>query len=137
MNPPEACDCVNRITLWATLYKAGLPTQEIQNIGQGRRITKLQRNDAGTYGGPIRSKVGASQGYALSALLFKIYLEDMIQDHQSLNGQMQLPKRYSAQPKEEIRTNQLLAYIARKANPETEAQLEETKQEQQFRNSTR
>ena len=44
----------------------------------------------------------------------------MMQDRQSLNDQMQLPKRYGTQPKEEVRTNQPLAYIARITKPETE-----------------
>jgi len=44
-----------------------------------------------------------------------------MQARQSLNDQMQPPKRYSAQPKEEIHTNQLLTYIARKTKPETTA----------------
>jgi len=77
--------------------------------------------DAGTYGGPIHNNVGVSQESALSALLFIIYLGDMTQDRQSLRDQMQLPKRYIAQPEEEIRTNQLLTYIERKTKPETTA----------------
>ena len=109
----KAFDCVNRSTLWATLYKAGLPTQVIKNIRQGHQGTKLQCKDTGTYGKPIQNNVGVFKGSALSALLFIIYLDDMMQGRQSLNDQMQLPKRYSTQPKEEVHTQQLLTHIAR------------------------
>ena len=110
----KAFGCANRGTLWAALCKEGLPTQAIQNIRQGHQDAKLQRKGAVTYGEPIRNNVGVSQESAISALLFVIYLDDAMQDRRSLNGQMQLPKRYSAQPKGEVRTNHRLTYIARK-----------------------
>ena len=120
MDISKAPDCVNRSTLWVALYKAGIPTQAMQNIRQGHQSTKLQRKDAGTYGEPIRNNVGVFQLPALSALLFIIYLDDVVQDLQSLNDLMQLPKRQSNQPEEEVRAKQLLTRIARITKPETE-----------------
>ena len=105
MNLSKAFDCVNRTTLWTTLYKAGLPMQAIQNTQQGHQGAKLQRNDSGTYGAPEQNNVGVFQGSALSSILFIIYLGDMMQDHQSLNGQMKLPKRYSIHTREEMHTH--------------------------------
>ena len=49
-----------------------------------------------------------------------------MQDRQSLNDHMQLPKRYSAHPKEEVRTKHLLTHIARTKKPETETTNAET-----------
>ena len=91
--------------------------QAIQNTHRGHPGAKLQRKDAGSYGIPVRNNVGVSQGSALIALLSIIYLDDVMQDRQSLNDQMQLPKRYSTQQKEETHTHQLLAHIAGKYTP--------------------
>ena len=74
--------------------------------------------------GPVNNIVGVFRGSALSATLFVIYLDDMTQDHQSLNDSMHLPRRYCIQPREEIHTQQLIQYIARTTKPETTTQPE-------------
>ena len=39
MDPPKALGTVNRTMLWATLYKKGLPINQILHIRRGRRNT--------------------------------------------------------------------------------------------------
>ena len=108
----KAFDCVNHIVLRTTLCKAGLPLRTIQTVQKGHQRTTLKCKDDGVYGPPGKNNVGVRQGSAISEPRFIIYLDDMVPDQQSLNGQMQLPKRYSTQHKEEISTNQFQTYIA-------------------------
>ena len=49
----------------------------------------------------------------MGALLFVIYLDVVMQDHQCMNDQMRLHKRYITQPREEVHTYQLLQHIER------------------------
>ena len=136
MGLSKAFDYVNRNTLRATLFKAGLPIRTIKNIQQGSQGAKLHCKDNGTYGEPVINNVGVFQGSALSALLFIIYLDDITQDHQILNDRMHRPRRYFLQPKEAARAKQLIQYIARTTKPETATQLENRKRKQQLQNST-
>ena len=129
MDLSNAFDCVNRSTLWTTLYETGLPISTIQNIQQGRQGATLRCKDDGAYGAQINNSVGVFQGSALSALLFVIYLGDMTQGRQSLNDMMQLPKRYSTMAKEEVHTNQLITHIAGTTMPGDDVQKQSTSAE--------
>ena len=57
MGYSEAVDCINRKTLWGTLYKEGLPITAIKNIAQGRQGAKLRRQEAGASGELGRNNV--------------------------------------------------------------------------------
>ena len=122
MGLSKAFDCVNRSTLWAALYKTGLPIHTIQNIQEGHDGATLRCKDDGKYGAQINNNVLVFQGSSISAILFIIYLDDMTQDRQSLNGMMQLPRRYCTQPQEEVHANPLLTYIAGTTRPENDVQ---------------
>ena len=93
------------------LYKKGLPIPIIQHIKQGRQNTKLRRKDNGTYGPPTANNVWVYQGYALSALLFVIYLDDVMQDCQPLNGEAKLPQRKTIQTATRTHNMNLLQYL--------------------------
>jgi len=110
MDLSKAFGRVNRQTLWAALYKAGLPLIMIDHIRQGHQHTTIRYKDNGTYGPPTTNNVGVSQRSALSALLFIIYLDDVMQDFQAISDQ-QLPQRTRMQPKLDTHTNNLIAYV--------------------------
>ena len=110
MDLTKAFGCVNRKILWTTLYKAGLPIQLIKHIRQGNQNTVLRCKDNRTYGAPIQNNVGVFQGSALSAILFIIYLDDMVQDYQARNDQ-QLPQRTSIQTSPATHTNNLIQQV--------------------------
>ena len=108
MGLSKAFGSVNRRILWETLYKTGLPIPTIKHIMHGHQSTTPRCNDNGTYGTPVINNVGVFQGSALSALLFIIYLEDMMQDYQAMRDYLQLPKRMTAQAAPTTHTENLL-----------------------------
>ena len=98
---PEAFCAVNRTLLWAAMYKIGIPIKAIQKIAQGRQNTTPRCKEMGTYGEPIKNNVGGGdlfQRAALRAMLFIIYLDDMMEDYQSLNDKEGIPRRLEIQP---------------------------------------
>jgi len=72
MDLSEAFDTINRTQLWTSLYKKGLPLENITQIRQGHQKTNLCAKHKGQYGPQIQNNVGAFQGSAISALLFII-----------------------------------------------------------------
>jgi len=103
----KAFDTINRTQLWATLYKKGLPLETIAQIRQGHKNTKLCPKHQGRYGDLQTNNVGVFRGSAISALLFIIYLDDMMQDLQALNHKNELPMRIRTQrqPETDITRN--------------------------------
>ena len=93
MDLSKAFDTVNRTQLWTTLYKKGLPIELITHLRRGHQNTKLVAKLNGEYGKPQDNNVGVFQGSAVSALLFIIYLDDMMEDYQALNQKSNLATR--------------------------------------------
>ena len=60
-----------------------MPAQEILHIRRGRSRTTLQAKYNMRYG--KINNIGAPQGSATSALLFVIYVQDMMEDFQATN----------------------------------------------------
>ena len=87
MGLPNAFDTINRTLLWATLYKKGLPIDMTLHIRRGHKQTKLMAKTQGQYGELVDNNAGVFQGSAISALLFIIYLDDMMEDYTALNYQ--------------------------------------------------
>jgi len=83
---------VNRPLLRTALYRKGIPIKMAKQIWPGHRNTKLMAKDRNRYGPKITNNVGVSQGSAISALLFTIYLDDMMEDYTSLNNNKQVSK---------------------------------------------
>jgi len=93
MDLSKAFDTVNRTVMWTTLYKKGIPIQTIQQIWRGRQNTQLMAKSHNQYGAKVENNVGVFQGSAMSALLFIIYLDDMMEDYNALNTNKQITKR--------------------------------------------
>jgi len=104
MDLSKAFDCVDRKLLWGTMYKIGIPIKMMLHIKEGHQKTTLRSKDNGKYGRPIKNNIGVFQGASLSALLFAIYLEDMMQDNQALNDLHKLPQRYAIQARPNTHT---------------------------------
>ena len=93
MGLSEASEAINRTRLWTTLYKKGLPEEMIRHIRRGHRWTKLSPKYRGSYGESKGNNVGVFQGSSISALLFIIYLVDMMEELAALNRRTSLPMR--------------------------------------------
>ena len=101
MGPSEAFGATNRTLLWAALYKKGLPEEMIRRIRRGHQGTKLAPKYRGRYGEHKRNNIGVCQGSTLSALIFIIYLDDMMEGLAALNRRSQLPTRIIADSQHE------------------------------------
>ena len=67
------------------MYKKGIQTELINHIRQGRKGTKFAPEYRGKYGEPSENNIGVSQGSAISAILFIIYMDDVMEDNEALN----------------------------------------------------
>ena len=84
MGLSKAFGSVSKTVLWAAPYKAGDPAQTILHIRRGRNRTTIQAKYNKQYG-KINNNVGVSHGSATSALLFIIYLRDVMGDYNAIN----------------------------------------------------
>ena len=57
----------------------------IRHIRRGHQGTRLAPKYRGSYGEAKENNIGVSQGSEISALLFIIYLDDMMEDLAALN----------------------------------------------------
>ena len=73
--------------------------------------TTLSAKHQGKYGKPEINNVGVFQSSAIIDLLFIIYLEDMMEDYQSLNRQAELPTSKELRRTHQINTQKLLQEI--------------------------
>jgi len=96
MDLSQAFGAVNRTILWGALYKKVLPIKTILNIRRRRNKTTLQAKRKKQYG-KIHNEIGSPQGSAISALLFIIYLKDMMGDYRAINYLDHIPYRTSIQ----------------------------------------
>ena len=85
MDLSKAVDTINRTLLRTTLYKKGIPIEMTNHIRQGHHGTKLPPKYKGRYGAPSPNNIGVSQGSAISALLFIIYMDEVMADNAALN----------------------------------------------------
>merc|ERR1712112_55555 len=92
---------INRTQISASLYKKGLPLETSLQIRQCRKETALCAKHQGRYGRLQRGSVGVSQDSALSALLFIIYLDGMMQDNQAIDHNDRPPMRIKIQRRPE------------------------------------
>ena len=77
----KAFDTINREILWAVLYEQGLPINLIRIIKLGNKGTCLRAKNNGKVGNKTENNKGVFQGSPLSAFLFIIYDERMMQDY--------------------------------------------------------
>jgi len=91
----KATEAIDRAQLWTTLYKKGIPLETIIHIRRGRQ--KILAKDQGKYGKNIHIDVGVFLGSAIRALLFTIYLYDMMGGYRALNRLAKPPKRMTLQ----------------------------------------
>ena len=75
-----------------TLQKE-IPEETIRRIRSGHTGTRLAPKYKGKYGKLNENNIGVFQGSAISALLFIIYLGDMMGDLEALNRRTNLPMR--------------------------------------------
>ena len=78
MDTPEAFDAVSRALLMTALYKRGLPEETIKQIRRGRQGKRLAPKYKWSYGVPKENDKGGFRRSAISAILFIIYLGDMM-----------------------------------------------------------
>ena len=86
MGLSKAFGAINRTKLWTTLYKKGLPLETISNIRKGHQnppmiCAKYQV----AYGKECENNVWVFQFSAICALMFTIYLGDMMEDYEATN----------------------------------------------------
>ena len=91
MDLPEAFGTINRTLLWTTLYKNGVPGEMIRHISRGHRGARHAPKYRGRYGEANENNIGFLQGSAISALLFIIYLGDMMEDLAALSRRTKFP----------------------------------------------
>ena len=91
MDLSKAFGAINRTLLWTTLYKKGIPEEMIKHIRRGHTGTKLAPKYKGKYGKLNESNIGVFQGSEISALLFIIYLDDVMGDLEALSRRTNLP----------------------------------------------
>ena len=103
MDLTKAFDAVNRTILWNTLYKQGVPIQTILHIRRGSNRAILQAKHNKQYGQKVHNNIGVFQGSAISALLFIIYLQDMMGDFKAINYLDHIPYRTTLQRSEKAR----------------------------------
>merc|ERR1712105_7076 len=101
MDLTKAFGKVNRTILWTTLYKKGLPIDMITHIRRGHQNTQLLPKTKGKYGTATTNNVGVFQGSAISALLFIIYQDDMMEDYDALNQEAHLKLKHTRERAEE------------------------------------
>jgi len=113
MGLTKAFGTINRTQLWTTLYKKGLLLENITQIRTGRQQTMLRAKHQGTYGPRQLNNKGVFQGSAISALLFIIYLDDMMEDYKEINYQAKLPTRMVMQRVPETGTGNIIKQITK------------------------
>ena len=91
--PTKAFGTINRTLLWATLCKKGIQIDKIKHIIQGHRGTRLAPKYKEKYGAPSANNIGVFQGSAIIAILFIIYMGDMMEDNAALSRRSNLPTR--------------------------------------------
>ena len=64
-----------------------------KHIRQGHHDTRLSPKYKGKYGAPSENNIGVFQGSSVSALLFIIYMGDMMEDNAALNRRSNIPAR--------------------------------------------
>ena len=98
----KAFDTINRDLLWAILYERGLPSNLIKIIRMGHQGTKLRPKNNGIIGEKVINNKGVFQGSPLSAYLFIIYIESMMEDY---NNSLK-PETIQNMPNLTIRNNE-------------------------------
>ena len=89
----KAFDRINRKVLWTTLYESGIPINFINNIRAGHMNNALRPKVNGEQGTRQSNNTGVSKGSPLSALLFIISAERMMQSYSDKLPQMIKDKR--------------------------------------------
>ena len=85
MDLSKAFDTIDRTLMRTTLYKKGLPEEMTQHIRRGHIGPRLSPKYKGRYGKLKENNVGVFRGSEISALLFIIYQDDMMEDMGALN----------------------------------------------------
>ena len=80
----KAIGAINKKLLWATLCMKGPPVETIKHIGRGHRRTKLVPKYIGKYGELSENNIWIFQGSAIDALLFIIYMGDVMEENAAL-----------------------------------------------------
>ena len=76
-------------TMDNTIQK-GLPLETITHIREGRRHTTLCTKYQGKYGKPEINNISVSQWSEISAILFIIYLDGVMEDYTAINQQAKI-----------------------------------------------
>jgi len=73
----------------------GLPIDMIKHIRRGHKNTTLLPKVKNKYGQATKNNVGVFQGSAISALLFIIYQDDVMEDYTALNHEENLTLKHT------------------------------------------
>ena len=122
MGLSRAFDAINRTQLWAAIYKKGIPLYNIPHIRKGHHNTNLCAKHRGRYDPQIKNNIGVSQGSAVSALLFIIYLDDVTVDYDALSRNAGLSARQYTQRDPSAGNTELIEIIKKNAPPEHTAE---------------
>ena len=78
MTSPKHFVSIERRIRWTILYEKGIPWRYIRSLQQGQTGTRLRPKFGEQLGG---NNKGSSQGIPLSAQLFAIYFDAMLQEY--------------------------------------------------------
>ena len=90
----NAFDSVDRELLRTVLYKKGLPEKMIKRLRMGHENTKLRPKAKGNLGKKQINNKGVFQGSPLSALLFIIYFDHMLEMYTKEQKAWKIIKKY-------------------------------------------
>ena len=108
---------------WTTLSRKGVHIGNTLQIRQGRPHTTLCAKHQGKYG-EQQNNVGEFQGSGIIALLFIIFLGNMMEGYQALN-QDETPRRKTIRRQPETGNLQLAKQIQEQAHQLTKAETQE------------
>ena len=99
----------------------------------------LRAKRHGEYGEASKNNVGVFQGSAISALMFIIYLDDMMEDYEAINRQAKLISRQQIIRDPDAETKQLVRRLGKLQDNKTPENIslapqEYNKQKQQTQN---
>ena len=76
----KAFDSINRDILWTVLYEKGIPWDMVKQLRMGHIGNKLRPKYKGNKGTYMYNNKGVSQGSPISAMLFIIYFDSLIEN---------------------------------------------------------
>ena len=104
MGLSKAFGATNRTLLWTTIYKRNTNWHDQTHTRHEKPRHKTSTKYKCKYGTPSGNNIGVSQGSAISAILFIIYMGDMMEDNAALRRRSNPPFQNSSRQTRAART---------------------------------